>query len=382
VVRTWPDAEHVVRQVSRLDTADVAEIVALTHAAGDADGAYPLSEHVMLHLRHGGDTPATHILAYSDGHLVGYAHVDPTDAVEGPSAELCVHPLFRRKGLGRALVMAAMAAAAEHDPSQRLRLWAHGDHPSANALALSLGFARTRVLWQMRRSLFAPVDAPTLPEGVVLREFQPGADDAAWLAVNSRAFADHPDQGKWTIDDLHIRLAESWFDPAGFLLAVRGVTAKREERAEARLSREREERAEARLSREREERAPASPAVASKLDAVVSKLDAVASSRDTVLGFHWTKVHGARSVDPVDTVDDHDHDHDPIGEVYVLGVDPAAQGLGLGVALTLAGLRYLRGRGLDQVMLYVDETNRPAVALYQRLGFARWSTDVCFRRTA
>ena len=88
-----------------------------------------------------------------------------------------------------------------------------------------------------------------------------------------------------------------------------------------------------------------------------------------LLGFHWTKVHGNAS-----------HDHEPIGEVYVLGVDPAAQGLGLGRALTLAGLRYLRGRGLDQAMLYVDEENSPAVALYQKLGFARWSTDVSFQR--
>ena len=66
--------------------------------------------------------------------------------------------------------------------------------------------------------------------------------------------------------------------------------------------------------------------------------------------------------------------------MYILGVDPAARGLGLGAALTLAGLRYLRGRGLDQVMLYVDESNPRAVALYQRNGFVRWTTDVCFRR--
>jgi mycothiol synthase len=316
------NARAEVVRTDHLSSDEVADVLALMRSAGDADGAYPLSEHVMLHLRHGGDAPAVHLLIRDGTDLVGYAHVDTTDAVEGASAELAVHPLFRRHGLGRALVMGAIDAAEEHDPAGRLRLWAHGDHPSANALALSLGFVRARVLWQMRRSLYAPVPAPELPDGVGLRPFRPGEDDLVWLELNRRAFADHPDQGRWTAADLHARLAEGWFDPAGFLLA---------ERADGAL-----------------------------------------------LGFHWTKVHGTVRHDHGDGADS--HDHDPIGEVYVLGVDPAAQGSGLGTALTLAGLRHLRGEGLDQVMLYVEETNTTAIALYQRLGFARWSTDVGFRR--
>ncbi|GAA1383725.1 MULTISPECIES: mycothiol synthase [Catellatospora] len=304
----------------RLTPDEVSAVVELARAAGDTDGAYPLSEHTVLHLRHGGDAPAVHLIARTpDGELAGYAHVDTTDAVDGPAAELVVHPLRRRHGLGRALVKAAIAAAAEADPDGRLRLWAHGDHPSASALALSLGFRRARVLWQMRRSLFAEVPQPDLPAGVVLRPFRPGEDDEPWLALNARAFADHPEQGRWTLRDLHVRMAEPWFDPAGFLLAERdGVLA----------------------------------------------------------GFHWTKVHGELRRDAQDA-----HHHDPIGEVYVLGVDPAAHGSGLGRALTAAGLRHLRAQGLDQVMLYVDESNTAATALYQRLGFARWSTDVLFQRT-
>ncbi|WP_173057697.1 mycothiol synthase [Phytohabitans houttuyneae] len=311
--------DPVAARTDQLTPEEVREVLALAQAAGDTDGAYPLSEHVVLHLRHGGDAPAVHLLARDhDGALAGYAHLDTTDEVEGAAAELVVHPLRRRRGLGRALVRAAMEVTDEVDPRGRLRLWAHGDHPSAGALALGLGFVRARVLLQMRRSLFAPLLEPRLPEGVALRPFRPGADDEAWVRVNARAFADHPDQGRWTLRDLRLRMAEPWFDPEGFLLAV--------------------------------------------------------DERDgRLLGFHWTKVHGDRG-------HHHEHQHEPIGEVYVLGVDPDAHGTGLGSALTTAGLRYLRGLGLDQAMLYVDESNVRAVALYTRLGFARWSTDVSFRR--
>jgi mycothiol synthase len=88
-----------------------------------------------------------------------------------------------------------------------------------------------------------------------------------------------------------------------------------------------------------------------------------------VLGFHWTKAHPAGT-----------DGADPIGEVYVLAVDPAARGRRLGPALTLAGLRHLRDRGLPAVMLYVEADNAAAVAVYRDLGFAPWGRDVSYRR--
>jgi mycothiol synthase len=292
----------------RLDAATVEAVLRLADSAAGADGVYPLSEHIVLHLRHGGDAAVRHLLAVESGQLAGYAHVDVSDLVEGASAELAVDPAWRRRGVGRALVEAAVAAS----PDGRLRLWAHGEHPAAAALARSLGFERARVLFQLRRPFGAPIPEPHFPDGVVLRPFRPDHDEAAWIAVNARAFAHHPEQGSWTEHDLKIREGEPWFDPAGFLLAERD---------------------------------------------------------GELLGFHWTKVHGAGT-----------HEHERIGEVYVLGVDPSAQGLGLGRALTLAGLRYLQGLGLAQAMLYVDESNRGAVALYTGLGFERWATDVSFRK--
>jgi mycothiol synthase len=80
-------------------------------------------------------------------------------------------------------------------------------------------------------------------------------------------------------------------------------------------------------------------------------------------------VHPAGDVDTV-----------PVGEIYVLGIDPAAQGLRLGRALTDLGLAYLRGRGLAAVLLYVEEDNTAAVRLYESRGFQRYSVDVAWER--
>jgi len=293
-----------------LDSSEVAAVTELVRSATNSDGVSPLSEHVWLHLRHGGDDHDHHFLVRTaHGDVVGYAHLDTTDAVAGSSAELVISPQSRRRGLGRMLVEHLIAAT----PDGRLRLWSHSEGDAASALATSLGFDTLRVLWQMRRSLRAPLPDAPFPDGVVVTPFRPGVDDDAWLELNARAFASLPDQGSWTREDLVARMAEPWFDPEGFLMAWSG---------------------------------------------------------STLVGFHWTKVHG----------EDH-HRHAPIGEVYVLGVDPGLQGRGLGQALTVAGLRHLRERGLDQVMLYVDHSNQAAISLYSHLGFVRWDTDVLYRRS-
>ena len=304
----------------RLVPGDVADVQRLLDAATEADGVSPLSEHVFLHVIHGGDHGDQNLLLRdADGALVAYAHLDVTDPVDGPSAELVVHPDHRGRGLGASLVGALTAQS----PDGRLRLWSHGSHPAAAALAAQRGFRRARVLWQMRRSLAAPLPEPHLPEGVTLRTFQVGRDEERWVALNNAAFRDHPDQGTWTVDDVRLREAESWFDPEGFFLAERD---------------------------------------------------------GELVAFHWTKVHGAVHHSHGGGEHRHDHDHAAIGEVYVVGVSPDAQGQGLGPTMTTIGLRHLRDLGLEEAMLYVDEVNTNAIRVYERLGFTRWDTDVCYQR--
>ncbi len=293
-----------------LPPSQVAAVRRLLDAATKADGVRPVSEHALLHLQHGDDhDSATNLLAHLlDGTLVGYAHLDIADQREGAVAELVVHPAHRRRGYAKSLV----DAIDEQITDPRLRLWAHGDREGATAFARSAGYIRQRALWQMRRSLLAPLDEPRLPDGVRVETFRPGVDDQPWVAINARAFAGHPEQGQLTIEDLHQRMAESWFDPAGFFLAWRD---------------------------------------------------------GELLGFHWTKVHPGSA-----------QEREPIGEIYVLGVDPSAQGLGLGKSLALVGLHHLRDLGLSQAMLYVDESNAAAVRTYTALGFVQWEVDVVYAR--
>jgi mycothiol synthase len=297
--------------LTHLSPEDVERVRALLDDVTAADGTPPLSEHVMLHLPGGGDSDVRHVLVRDHDRIAAYGHLDVTDEVAGPSGELAVHPDHRKHGYGSAVAATMLDLSADG----RLRLWAHGEHPAAAAMAEAGGFIRSRALWQMRRPLDEPLPEVALPEGISVRTFVVGHDEQAWTEVNNRAFSEHPDQGGWSVREVLIREREPWFDPEGFFLAFRD---------------------------------------------------------DRLVGFHWTKVHGHQH--------DDGHAHDQIGEVYVVGVDPSEQGNGLGPALTLLGLHHLQERGLPSVMLYVDETNTNAIRVYERLGFTRHTTDVCFSR--
>lgn len=293
------------RQIETLDeiTPEQARaVLELLDAAARSDGVQAVSEQGRLQLRGGPRAGVRHFLLTAGGELTGYAQLEDTDPVEAPAAELVVHPSHRGRGHGRALGAALLAASGK-----RLRVWAHGGKSAARHLAQVLGLTMFRELRQLRRPL-EPLDIaePVLPDGVTVRTFTPGQDDAAWLAVNAAAFAHHPEQGGLTQRDLDDRVGEPWFDPKGFFLAER----------DGRL-----------------------------------------------VGFHWTKVHAAEH----------------LGEVYVVGISPDAQGGGLGKALTAIGLRHLAAQGLPTAMLYVDADNTAAVTVYERLGFATHEVDLMYR---
>ncbi len=292
------------------------DVRALVGAAEESDGNPPLSEQTLLALRGAGsgDHPLLTLALYSPEDksdpatardLAGFAVV--VEETDGSGIlEVAVHPSYRNQGVADRLVGELQTTRG----FAGLKAWSHGNHEAAADLAARYGYGPVRELWKMRLTTAAELPAAALPEGVTLRAFRPGTDEDAWLSANKAAFAHHPEQGSMTRADLDARMSESWFDPAGLLLAV--------------------------------------------------------DASDRILGFHWTKVHPRHGAHPA------------IGEVYVVGVTPAAQGIGLGKALTIAGIRHLQDQGLHAVMLYVDADNTPAVALYRRLGFTRWDVDVMY----
>lgn len=320
----------------RLTAAERTEVDALIEAAAAEDGVRALDERATLLL--GMPDATRHLLARAGkasaegdesgevGEVVGYAHLDlpavitdepPNAPAAGSPAEAATADLVVRPDhRGRGIGQALADALIAEAGRVPVQVWAHGPHPGAARLAAATGFTADRALAWMRRPLNGP-NARPLP------------DIAPPAGVTIRTFAPGNDEQAW----LAVNAAAFAAHPE----------QGRWTRADL----------DARIGAEWFD--PAGFFVAERDGELV--------------GFHWTKVHTGqvRGDEP-----------GPAGEIYVLGVAPHAQGGGLAKALAVAGLAYLRDRGLPTVMLYVEAGNRAAVGLYERLGFTRAATDVMY----
>ncbi|HEY3942393.1 MAG TPA: mycothiol synthase [Acidimicrobiales bacterium] len=286
-----PFVLHVDQRAEAVPTDAVAAL--LERTAAD-DGTLALSEGKWLDLVHGGRNGFLAVTATDPaGNLVGYAQA--TNGAEGWGLEVVSETPGGDRALHTRLLKTSLEELARL--GARVHYWVTDPTDESDAALGALGLRADRDLLQMRVDLPLPPTVRTGPP-IEVRAYRPGADDAAWLATNNRAFADHPEQGNWDLATLRERQSEPWFDPEGFL---------------------------------------------------VHEIDG------ELAGSCWTKIH--RDTTP------------PMGEIYVISVDPAFHGRGLGRALTVAGLSWLAGAGLKVGMLFTTASNVPAVELYHSLGF-------------
>jgi mycothiol synthase len=276
------------------------DALAFVRRVEDATGRPALSDHLRMDLAdHAGSPGSLLATVADDGTLIALAQVSAAN--DTALLEVVVDPATDAAAEVRDDVAETIVAAHRQRSERPIVWWLDDPTDRDRAVADGFGLVPWRELFEMRRPLPHPEHAT-----VTTRAFRPDLDDEAWVRVNNRAFAGHPEQGGWTDDTLRLRREESWFDPEGFR---------------------------------------------------IHEIDG------SIAAFCWTKLHSES--DPV------------VGEIYVIAVDPAFHGRGLGRELTLAGLDSIAARGVTLANLYVDAANQPAVALYRQLGF-----DVHRRRLA
>ena len=268
----------------------------------------------------------TRVLLARGGQLWWGATRGPDGAIDGAAVlvpegaaavlELVVDPTARRTGRGTVLADAAAAAVRDLAREETTSVWAHGMLPGAVRLARRHGLEPVRELRRMRLSHAA---LAALPE-VRLAD-----------GVALRGFVPGQDEQAW----LDVNAAAFADHPEQGSLT----------------------------------RADLEDRMAEDWFDADGLLLAAREADGRLLGFHWTKV------EP-----DAGADGPRVGEVYAVGVSPDAQGLGLGRALTLAGLHRMAEQGVDVVDLYVDADNTAAVALYASLGFELFAADAQYRR--
>ena len=300
----------------------IEEARGIIAAAERVDGRPPVSDQAILEAAQGkrelrvwrerpGD-PASEAIAAGI--------LSTGDAAE---LDLVVAPAFRGRGVGTAALSELLAGAGGD-----VLAWSHGENPAADALLGRAGFAPVRTLLQLELDPALlpgsngddardPLRIPT-PAGLELRAFNPASesDAGAWVRANAAAFADHPEQGRITLDDFALMRAEPWFDPADLIL--------------------------------------------------LAETDTAPGTDPEIAGSTWVKT--VRGDDGVET------------ELYAVGVRPERGGQGLGRLLLDVTLARMAQHDPERVTLYVDGENTRAVDLYERAGFTVRSRSAQWKR--
>lgn len=251
-----------------------------------------------------------------------------TATIEGAVAST-----HRGQGIGTELARSINEALSE-TPIQLYNLWVHqiqgedasGERKAAELLARSFDYSPVRELrklqlWltdEVRQNIARDLGQAHLPEGTKIDTFKPGMDDAAWLSANAEAFANHPEQGSLTAEDLNERKSADWFRAEGFFVA----------RADEELA-----------------------------------------------GFHWTKI-------PSDQGEPTEGEVYAVGIVPSWQGKKLGKILTLTGMDYLAQFVDEEGRPLDKIVLYVDADNTAAVSLYKSLGFVEETVDIMYSHQA
>lgn len=200
---------HLVEVIRHADDRQVDQLTRFVERVADAVGARPLSDHLWLDLRAGGAPGFVAVRIADETDTIALAQVSAANA--GASLEVVLDPACPDAGRVRADAAATAVDAFRRSGGGLLTWWVDDPDDELLEFAAGLGLEPVRALHEMRRAL------PTNERATVeTRPFRPGEDDAEWVSVNNRAFADHGEQGGWTIDTLALREREPWFDPAGF----------------------------------------------------------------------------------------------------------------------------------------------------------------------